>query len=174
MSDEILSSIYWKKEKSNKGGGVAEVCSSQTGLRFGTLLRDMYARIRTYYVRPNIIGENKKHPPEVRSRDGHTCRTFVQKFRSISCKTSWTYRFFCGKHAYFQVVDCNYLALLIVQDGVLAYGRIYLAKIKSTPRRWRSFVTTEIIILILSFQDEESARTEGVVDVDEQKQRCSR
>ena len=90
-------------ESSKKGGRVAEVCSSQTGLWFGTLLRDMYARIRTYYVRPNIFGENKKkHPPEVMSRDGHTCRTCVQKSRSISYKTSWTYRIFCGKHAYFR------------------------------------------------------------------------
>ena len=77
-------------ESGNKGGGVAGVCSSQTGLRFSTLLRDMNARIRTYYVRPNIFGENKKHPPEVRSREGHKCRTCVQKFRSISYKTSWT------------------------------------------------------------------------------------
>ena len=88
-------------KSSNKGGGVAEVCSSQTGLWFGTL-RDRYARIRTYYVRPSIFDENIKHPPEVRSRDGHTCRTCVQKFRSISYKTSWTYRIFCRKHAYFR------------------------------------------------------------------------
>ena len=45
-------------EGSNKRGGVAEVCSSQTSLWFGTLLGDMYARIRTHYVRPNIFGEN--------------------------------------------------------------------------------------------------------------------
>ena len=37
----------------------------------------MYARIRTYYLRPYIFGENEKPPPEVRSRDGHTCRTCV-------------------------------------------------------------------------------------------------
>ena len=65
-------------ESINKGGGVAKVCSFQTGLRFGTLLRDMYAHIRTYYVRPNIFSETKKHPPEVRSPDGHTCRTCLQ------------------------------------------------------------------------------------------------
>ena len=29
-----------------------------------------HARISTYYVRQNVFGENKKHPPEVRSR-GH-------------------------------------------------------------------------------------------------------
>ena len=56
------------------------------------------------YVRPNIFGENKKHPPEVRSRDGHTCRTCVQKFRSISYNTPLTYRIFCGKHAYLRLL----------------------------------------------------------------------
>ena len=89
-------------ESSNKGGGVAKVCSPQTGLWFVTLLRGMYARIRTYHVRSNTFGEKKKFPPEVRSRDGHTCRTCAQKFRSISYITSRTHRIFCGKHAYFR------------------------------------------------------------------------
>ena len=107
--------VVHSMESSNKGGGVAEVCSSQTGLWFGTLLRDMYARIRTYYVRPNIFGENKKHPSEVRSRHGHTCRTCVQKFRSISYKTSSRYRILCGKHAY--LGSCLYLLGSSVASG---------------------------------------------------------
>ena len=62
-------------ESSNIRGGVAEVCAAprlvyDSGLFFETC-------IRTYYVRPNISGGNKKHPPEVRSRDGHTWRTCV-------------------------------------------------------------------------------------------------
>ena len=47
-------------ENSKEGGVPAEVCSSQAGLGFCTLLRDIYARMRTYYVRPTIFGEKKK------------------------------------------------------------------------------------------------------------------
>ena len=87
MSDEILSSIQWK-------AGIKEAewpkCAAPR-LVYDSVLRDTYARIRTYYVRLNVFGENKRHPLEVRSRDRHTCRTCVQKFRSISYKTSWTY-----------------------------------------------------------------------------------
>ena len=49
-------------ESSNEGGGVADECSFQTGLWFGTVFRDIYARIRTYYVRPKIFGETKGTP----------------------------------------------------------------------------------------------------------------
>ena len=55
-----------------------------------------------YHVRPNTSGESKKHPPKVKSRDGHICGTCVQNFRSISYKKSWTYRLLYGKHAYFR------------------------------------------------------------------------
>ena len=34
------------------------------------LLREIYARIRTYYVRPNTFGEKEKNS-EIRPRDGH-------------------------------------------------------------------------------------------------------
>ena len=113
MSDEICRPFNGKQQCRRRSG--RSVCSSETGLGFGTLLRDMYACIRTYGVRRNISGENKKHPPEVRSRDGHTCRTCVQKFRSISCKTSWTYRLLCGKHA--NLGSCLYLLGSSVASG---------------------------------------------------------
>ena len=60
-------------ENRKEGGVAAEVCNSQTGSRFCTLLRDICARIRRYFVRPNIVGEKKKeeNPPEVGSRKGH-------------------------------------------------------------------------------------------------------
>ena len=62
-------------ENSKKGGVAAKGCSSQTGLWSCTLLRDIYARIRTYYVQDQIHPTKKKnthtHSPEVRSRDGH-------------------------------------------------------------------------------------------------------
>ena len=86
MSNEICRRFNRKQQYRRRRG--RSVCSSQTGLWSGILIRDMYACIRTYYVRPNTSGENEKHPPEVRSRDGHTCRTCVQKLRSISYKTS--------------------------------------------------------------------------------------
>ena len=70
-------------ESSNKGGRVAEMCSSQSDwfmIRHSSsrhVCTYTYVRSTSYYVRPNLFGENKKHPPEVRSRDGHTCRTCV-------------------------------------------------------------------------------------------------
>ena len=45
--------------ENSKGGVAAKVCSSQTGLWFCTLLRDIYNRVRTYYVWPNIFGEKQ-------------------------------------------------------------------------------------------------------------------
>ena len=67
----------------------AEVCRSQTDLWFCTLLRDIYACIGTYYVRPNIFGEKnwKNPPPEIRSRDGH-----VEYVCKISGSISWKRR----------------------------------------------------------------------------------
>ena len=32
---------------------------------------ETFMHIHTSYVRPNIFGERKKHPPEFGSRDGH-------------------------------------------------------------------------------------------------------
>ena len=55
-------------ENSNEGGVTAEVCSSQTGLRFLTLVQDIYARTRTTEC---IQRKKKEPPPEVRSRDRH-------------------------------------------------------------------------------------------------------
>ena len=73
-SDEIdLSSIQW--EAAIK---VAEwpKCAAprliyDSALFFETCI---HVYVRTCYVRSNILGENKKHSPEVRSRDGHTYR----------------------------------------------------------------------------------------------------
>ena len=47
----------------------------------------MHARIRRYYVRLNIFDDNKKHPAEVRSRDGHTCRTCASGRATLKCRS---------------------------------------------------------------------------------------
>ena len=71
-------------------------------LRFALMPSNPFmARMRTYYVRPNMFGETKKrqHPPEVRSQDGHVehvCTGSVYLF-----KTAWTFGLLCGEHAYF-------------------------------------------------------------------------
>ena len=53
MSDEICRRRHGI---SKEGCMAAEVCSSQSGFCFYTLLPDIYAHIYTYYIRPNIFG----------------------------------------------------------------------------------------------------------------------
>ena len=79
----------------------------------------MYARIRTYYVRPNKFGEKQKQKtPEVRSRDGHV--EHVRKISgSVSLKNGVDIGTFVRKTCVFYVVACNYLVL--VQDRVFAF-----------------------------------------------------
>ena len=63
MSDEICRRCNGKPQRRRVA---AEVCSPQTRLWFCTLLRDIYARIRTYYTYDQIhSAENKqtKKPP---------------------------------------------------------------------------------------------------------------
>ena len=50
-------------ENSKEGGVAAEVCNSQTGVLFCTLLRDIYARIRTTYTTKYIQPKKKKETP---------------------------------------------------------------------------------------------------------------
>ena len=82
--------------KSSKDGGVAaEGCSSQTGLWFCTLLRD----IRTYYVHDQIYSAKRiKETRPWGQVSGWRYRICVQKFRVHLLKTTWTLELLCGKH----------------------------------------------------------------------------
>ena len=83
MSDEILSSIQWKAAIKEAAWPkcAAPRLVYDSALFFETCM-DVY--VRTTY--DQIYSAKIKAPPEVRSRDGHTCRTCVQKFRSFSYK----------------------------------------------------------------------------------------
>ena len=72
-----LSSTQWKAaiKEAEWPKSAAPRLVYDSALFFETCMH-VYVRTR-YYVRPNMFGENKKHTPEVRSRDGLTCRTCV-------------------------------------------------------------------------------------------------
>ena len=100
--------------ENSKGGVAAKVCSSQTGLWFCTLLRDIYARIRTYYVPPNIFDEKRT----TRWLGLGIDRTCVQNFGVFSLKNGMDIWTFVRETCVFYVVACNYLVL--VKDRVFA------------------------------------------------------
>ena len=60
-------------EISKEGGVAAKVCSSQTALGFCTLLRDIYTRMHTHYVLPNIVGVKNKRETPGGQVSGWTC-----------------------------------------------------------------------------------------------------
>ena len=73
LSDKSSLSLM-QTENSKEGIMAAEACISQAGLRFGTLLRDIYARLRicllriTKYIRRKT---REKNPLKVKSWDVH-------------------------------------------------------------------------------------------------------
>ena len=71
-----------------------------------TLVRDIYARICTYDVRPSTFDGKKKHAPQVRSRDEHL------EHVCSSLKNGMDIWAFMRKTCLFYEVAYNYLVVV--------------------------------------------------------------
>ena len=90
------------RENSEEGGVAAEVCSSSQTRWWFCTLRDIYARIHTYYTYDQIYSAGEKETPsEIRSRDRHVLQVSVQNFRVyLLNRNRVDIKFWCGKHVY--------------------------------------------------------------------------
>ena len=98
-------------ENSKEGGVAAEVCRSQTGLRFCTLLLDIYGRgIRSTYDQI-YIRKKKKRKPLRRSGLGMDMQNICAQFQGLSLKNDVDILTFVRKTCVVYVVACIYMVL---------------------------------------------------------------